>query len=164
VDPRQGRAHHQWLALLLRPISRRRTSFHISTSAARLDLSLGPVAVIWPATLVIEAGSIHGGRSVDATPETEIGEEAFGGRCRGRRPRRCLIRQIRSAQIPWGGNPMGSPSLLDPIPRPVTVPIRFPNRPSLGLVWVRFGFGFGTLSLGATQLPRINISNAGGGA
>ena len=34
------------------------------------------------------------------------------------------------------GNPMGSPSLLDPILLPVTVAIRFPNPPSLGLIWV----------------------------
>lgn len=42
-----------------------------------------------------------------------------------------------------GGNPMGSPSLLDPILHPVTVPIRFPNPPSLGLVWV-WDFVLGT--------------------
>lgn len=60
-----------------------------------------------------------------------------------------------------GGNPMGSPSLLDPILHPVAVAIRFPNP----RVWVWFGFG--TLSLGAVQIPRIKnylFSSAGGGS
>jgi hypothetical protein len=35
-----------------------------------------------------------------------------------------------------GGDPDGIASLLDPIAHPVTVAIRFPNPPSLGLVWV----------------------------
>jgi len=55
---------------------------------------------------------------------------------------------------------MGWPSLLDPILHPVTVPIRFPNRPSLGLVWVW------DFVVGSHPTPRIKnylFSNAGGG-